>query len=70
MFQKTIMTAMAILTMCATSAQSAGFLGKQYLAVGYQHGEFGDDRNSDLFDNTKGFVATYSLTFLTEAYKL
>lgn len=60
MFQKKIMAAMAILTMCATSAQSAGFLGQQYLAVGYQHGEFGDDKNRELLDNTNGFVVTYN----------
>ena len=60
MFRKTIITAMAILGMSTTSVTAAGFLGKQYLAVGYQNGEFGDDGDSELLDNTKGLVITYN----------
>lgn len=60
MFNKTILVAMTILMMSATSVTAAGFLGKQYLAVGYQHGEFGNDKDSAFIDNTKGLFVTYN----------
>ncbi len=64
MIRMSLAACFLVFAVMSTSAHSAGLLGHQYVSLGYQHGEFGDLRDSETMDNTKGVALTYNRPFI------
>ncbi len=60
MINKSIFVCSLLLALISTNAFGNGFLNEQYLALRYQHGEFGNSHDSSTMDSTKGAALTYN----------
>lgn len=60
MIKKSILACSLLLALVSTQAFGNGLLGEQYMALRYQHGEFGNSHDRDTMDNTKGIALTYN----------